>query len=77
MDGNKRTAVAVTDAFLKSVDLKLKPGSTSLAEKLEEIAERLAKDSDPQNREQLETELENLLNALTIPNRHNKWQPDK
>lgn len=68
LDGNKRTAVAVTDFFLKSVGKRLAPGSTILADKLFEIADRLIIDHSQANEDILLDELETLFDQIVIPN---------
>jgi death-on-curing family protein len=68
VDGNKRTAFAITEAFLKSAGLKIAPGSGLLvAEKLEEVAQKLIKTSNQQGRDELENEFEHWLRLTVVP----------
>ena len=68
VDGNKRTAFAITDAFLRSAGLKIGPGKGLLvAQKLEEVAQKLIEDPGQPGRDTLENEFDYWLHSAVVP----------
>lgn len=68
VDGNKRTAFAIMDAFLRSAGLKIGAGKGLLvAQKLEEVAQKLIENSRQQSRDELENEFDSWLRSAVVP----------
>jgi death-on-curing protein len=67
VDGNKRTAFAITEAFLNSISFTIADTGEEVAIKLIEVAVELSKDSSEQNRERVETEFEDFLRSSIEP----------
>jgi death-on-curing protein len=66
VDGNKRTAVAVTDLFLRNAGLKIRKKALVVRKKLEKVAKEVAAKPGDANRILIETEFQNWLGQLIV-----------
>lgn len=66
VDGNKRTAVAVTDLFLRNVGLKIRKKALIVRKKLEKVAKEKAAKPGDANRILIESSFEKWLRSLIV-----------